>query len=180
MRSIRQRFREIGVVVLAAVALFVAAPTATAASRHRIPTKIVATGTFPPSPLPTFGTANADGSLPFTATYSLVGDLTGDVTATGTMSIDNANQTFTQHRTVGTFVGTLAGVGPVRLKFVTTIPTTKLSADTTESGSVVATAGKVKGYRGTIVNQISNDATGQSVGTGTYRITLKKHTNKKR
>jgi hypothetical protein len=180
MRSIRQRFREIGVVVLAAVALFVAAPTATAASRHRIPTKIVATGTFPPSPLPTFGTANADGSVPFIATYTLVGDLSGDVTAAGSMSFDNANQTFTQHRTVSTFVGALAGVGPVRLKFVTTIPATKLTADTTESGSVVATTGRVKGYRGTIINQIANDGTGQNAGSGTYTITLKKHTNKKR
>jgi hypothetical protein len=180
MRSIRQRLREIGVVVLAAAALFVAAPAATAASRQRIPTKIVATGTFPPSPAPTFGTANADGSVPFTATYSLVGDLTGDVTGSGTMSFDSTNQTFTQHRTVATFVGTLAGVGPVRLTFVTTIPATELTANATESGRVVATAGRVKGYRGTIVNRITNDGTSQNTDSGTYTVTLRKHIDKKR
>ncbi len=54
---------------------------------------------------------------------------------------------------------------------MTTIPPTGLTEPATESGTATATSGKVKGYRGSIVNHFSIGANGP---TGTYTVTLKK------
>jgi hypothetical protein len=170
MRQCCARLVTVGTLVLAA--FVAAAPSVSAVTAKGTPTKIVATGTLPPSPAPTFGAPAADGSLPFTATYQMVGDLTGQVTGTGTMTIDNVAKTYTQHETTGTFVGTLRGVGPVTLTFVTTIPTTALTAAARESGSATGSGGKVKGYRGTIVNTFTVEANGP--GAGTYTVKLRK------
>jgi hypothetical protein len=104
-----------------------AATTSAAPASSPAPTTIEATGTIPPSGVPTFGTALADGSLPFTGSYRLDGDLSGTVTGSGTMSADSVNSTFTQHETTSTFDGTLDVVGRGTLTFVTTIDATKFT-----------------------------------------------------
>jgi len=147
-----------------------ASPTQ-AAAPSPIPTTIEVTGTIPPSGVPTFGAALADGSLPFTGSYRLDGDLSGTVTGSGTMSIDTRNNTFTQHETTSTFDGTLLGVGRGTLTFVTTIDTTKVAAAIEEKGSVAGGTGDLSGLTGTIVMRFTATTDGSS-HDGTYTVTL--------
>jgi hypothetical protein len=132
---------------------------------------IEATGTIPPSTPPAFGTPQADGSLPFTATYTLEGDLAGTVSGAGTLSFDSAKSTFTQHETTATFDGTLAGVGHGTLTFVTTIPETSTTAPAVETGSVSGGTGDLAGLVGTIELRYTVTADG-SPGPGSYTVTL--------
>jgi hypothetical protein len=168
-RSARRLAVTVAVATCAAALVPVSAAPASSAVK-KPPKKIVATGTIPPSPAPNFGTALPDGSLPFTATYQMDGDLTGEVSGKGTMSLPTGG-TFVQHKTVGKFVGTLAGVGRVRLTFLTTVPESRIDATSfTESGTAHATSGKIKGYKGTIANKISGPG---DLG-GTYRVKLQR------
>jgi len=135
-------------------------------------TTIEATGTIPPSGAPTFWPAQADGSLPFTGTYTTEGDLSGTVSGSGTLSIDSAKSTFTQHETTATFDGTLAGVGRGNLTFVTTIPETSITAPTVvESGTVSGGTADLAGLTGTIEMHYAVNADG-SEGAGNYIVKL--------
>jgi hypothetical protein len=136
-----------------------------------VATTIEATGTIPPSGVPTFGAALADGSLPFTGSYRLDGDLSGTVSGSGTMSVDAVSNTFTQHETTSTFDGTLVGVGRGTLRFVTTIDATKIGAPTEEKGSVTSGTGDLSGLTGTIVMRFAVSTDGSS-HDGTYTVTL--------
>ena len=136
--------------------------------------RIVARGDTPPSPSPVFGVSPGPGDpVPFTATYPLVGDLTGTVSVVGSIFIDTAAGTFTQFETIGTFSGSLEGVGSGTLIFTTTVPETPIvGAETVESGTVSDGTGALAGFEGTIENRFTFDGDGQPVGT--YTVTLER------
>jgi hypothetical protein len=135
------------------------------------PITIEATGTIPPAGVPTFGTALADGSLPFTGSYRLNGDLSGTVTGSGTKTIDSVNSTYTQHTTTATYDGTLVGAGRGTLTLVTTIDETKLTDPAEEKGTVSGGTGDLAGLTGTIVMRYSVSTDGQE-HDGTYTVNL--------
>ncbi len=136
--------------------------------------RIVARGDLPPSPSPVFGAGSGPGDpVPTTATYQLVGDLTGTVSVVGSISFDTAAGTFTQFETIGTFSGSLEGVGRGTLIFTTTVPETPIvGAETVESGTVSDGTGALTGFEGTIENRFTFDDDAQPVGT--YTVTLER------
>ena len=136
--------------------------------------RIVARGDLPPSPAPVFGASSGpDDPLPFTATYQLVGDLTGTVSVQGSMLVDSGAGTFTQFETIGTFSGSLKGVGRGTLVVTTTVPETHIiGEETVESGTVSDGTGAFAGFEGTIENRFTFDDDGQPVGT--YTVTLER------
>ena len=136
--------------------------------------RIVARGDLPPSPAPVFGASSGpDDPLPFTATYQLVGDLTGTVSVQGSMLVDSGAGTFTQFETIGTFSGSLKGVGRGTLIVTTTVPETHIiGEETVESGTVSDGTGAFAGFEGTIENRFTFDDDGQPVGT--YTVTLER------
>ena len=187
MSSCRQRFAGVGVVVaLSVMAVLIngapsswamtrtGSPAGTAAAKGT-PKRITAKGTLPRTLPFNVGAALADGSRPFTVAYRMAGDLTGQVTAQGTIILNNAKKTLTRHMT-GKFVGRLKGVGPVTLTFVTTLPATSFTAAATEAGTATGITGKVKGYTGTIVNKFPATAPGGKIGATSYTVTLQKKT----
>jgi hypothetical protein len=134
--------------------------------------RIVARGDLPPSPAPVFGaTSGPNDPVPFTATYQLVGDLTGTVSVQGSMLFDTSAGTFTQLETIGTFSGSLEGVGRGTLILTTTVPETPIiGAETVESGTVNDGTGALAGFDGTIEMRFTFDDDGQPVGTYTATI----------
>ncbi len=134
----------------------------------------MARGDLPPSPSPVFGASSGPGDpLPFTATYQLVGDLTGTVSVVGSMLIDTDAGTFTQFETIGTFSGSLAGVGRGTLILTTTVPESPIvGAETVESGTVSDGTGALTGFEGTIESRFTFDDDGQPVGT--YTVTVQR------
>ncbi len=136
--------------------------------------RIVARGELPPSPAPVFGASAGPGDpLPFTATYQLVGDLTGTVSVVGSLLIDTDAGIFTQFETIGTFSGSLEGVGRGTLILTTTVPETPINgAETVESGTVGDGTGAFTGFEGAIENRFHFDDGGQPVGT--YTVTLQR------
>jgi hypothetical protein len=135
---------------------------------------IVARGDMPPSPAPVFGaTSGPNDPVPFTATYQLVGDLTGSVSVQGSMLFDTSKGTFTQLETIGTFSGSLEGVGRGTLILTTTVPETPIvGAETVESGTVSDGTGALAGFEGTIEMRFTFDDDGQPVGT--YTATMER------
>ena len=136
--------------------------------------RIVARGDLPPSPSPVFGASSGpDDPVPFTATYQLVGDLTGTVSVQGSLLFDTAAGTFTQLETIGTFSGSLEGVGRGTLILTTTVPETRIiGAETVESGTVGNGTGAFTGFEGTIEMRFTFDDDGQPGGT--YTVTLER------
>ena len=109
--------------------------------------------------------------MPFTATYQLVGDLTGTVSVQGSMLFDTAAGTFTQFETTGTFSGSLEGVGRGTLILTTTVPESPLvGAETVESGTVSEGTGALAGFEGAIEMRFTFDDDGQPLGTHTVTL----------
>jgi hypothetical protein len=136
--------------------------------------RIVARGDLPPSPSPVFGAGSGpDDPVPFTATYQLVGDLTGTVSVQGSMLLDTAAGTFTQLETTGTFSGSLEGVGRGTLTLTTTVPETPIiGGETVESGTIGNGTGAFTGFNGTIEMRFTFDDDGRPVGT--YTVTMER------
>lgn len=134
----------------------------------------MARGDLPPSPAPLVGASSGpDDPLPFTASYQLGGDLTGTVSVQGLMLVDTTAGTFTQFETIGTFSGSLEGVGRGTLILTTTVPETHIVGDEiVESGAVSGGTGALAGFEGLIEMRFSFDGDGQPFGT--YTVTLER------
>lgn len=75
--------------------------------------------------------------------------------------------------TIGTFSGSLEGVGRGTLILTTTVPETPIiGAETVESGTVGNGTGAFTGFEGTIEMRFTFDDDAQSVGT--YTVTLER------
>ena len=89
------------------------------------------------------------------------------------MLFDTGAGTFTQLETIGTFSGSLKGVGRGTLVFTTTVPESPINgAETVESGTVSAGTGALAGFEGVIETRFHFDNDGQPVGT--YTVTLQR------
>lgn len=166
-------------VVLCATALVVAvsAPAtwaARAASAPEKSKKIEAEGSitaFGPTAL-TLLPAATDGSIPYELSWQFDGDLAGVVTTSGTITIDAAAGTTTEHATEK-FVGTIKGLGKGTLTWSSTWTGSPGATSRDYVTKVTGGTGKLKQVRGRGEEGLESSG-GEFVFPGTYTFTLKK------
>lgn len=166
-------------VVLCATALVVAVsvPATWAAQAARAPEKskkIDAEGSitaFGPTVL-TLLPATSDGTIPYELSWHVDGDLAGDVTTSGTITIDATAGTMTEHATEK-FVGTVKGLGKGTLTWSSTWTGPIGATSRDYVAKVTGGTGKLKKVRGHGEESLQV-AGGEFVFPGTYTFTLKK------
>lgn len=116
--------------------------------------------------------ATADGAIPYELSWHFEGDLTGDVTTAGTITIDPAAGTMTE-RATEKFVGKIKGVGKGTLTWKSTWTAANGTMTRDYAVKVTRGTGKLKKLRGDGEESLRIQG-GEFVFPGTYTFTLKK------